>query len=300
MPNKILIIDQPSLNREALSMQLKFQSQNSNMEIIKVDTLNNAEKFLDAETTTIFMDVFAYPIENAIHFVSAVRYAYPWITFVLFVWSKTLNNPNNGLSEEWQRRFGHYYRIYKDSVATRQFGEMTKVVFENAIMEFEYYAIQMNDLMKDDAGDTNSYHHSVPTNKANLSLEDQAFISYAHEDIIFVDWLWQQISVKDYTVWLDRKDIRPGEIWDDKVHEALRRCAIMLLILSPSSMSSPNVKKEWAFFMSLNKPIIPILWEDTDIHFQLINLQQVNLKLYRSEGLEELFARLKDLLVSSK
>lgn len=125
------------------------------------------------------------------------------------------------------------------------------------------------------------------------SAKRKVFISYAREDEEFVDKLCQQLEERSICTWIDRKEIKPGDIWDDKIDEALRECDAMILVQSPDSVQSPNVAKEWKFFMRLNRPLIPILWRDCMPHFQLVNLQHIDFRNYREGAIGELVLALK-------
>ena len=93
-------------------------------------------------------------------------------------------------------------------------------------------------------------------------------------------------------MWLDQLDIHPGERWDRAVEEALRNSERILLILSPSSVSSDNVLDEVSFALETNKTIIPVLYLDCAIPFRLRRLQYIDFRTDYDRGLKELLRTL--------
>lgn len=97
----------------------------------------------------------------------------------------------------------------------------------------------------------------------------QIFISYAHSDRPYVQDLVRDLEETGVEVWIDFNNIKPGEDWDKSVEAALKVCDAMILVLTPRSVESQNVRPEWSYFLELNKPIYPILVEPCDIPFRL-------------------------------
>ena len=64
-------------------------------------------------------------------------------------------------------------------------------------------------------------------------------ICYSRADATeFVDWLYDALSTCEpsFAVWLDRRDIRPGEDWDDQIDEALKTCRSVLFVMTEDSV----------------------------------------------------------------
>lgn len=90
------------------------------------------------------------------------------------------------------------------------------------------------------------------------------FISYDHGDWDdYVLPLATKLEAEGFNVWIDRRQILPGEDWRDKVYEALKSCPIMLLFVSPDSVNSPDVRREYRYFLHEHKPLIPIMCRST-------------------------------------
>ncbi len=115
-----------------------------------------------------------------------------------------------------------------------------------------------------------------------------AFFSYSREDSEFALRLARDLKKAGAKVWMDKLDIRPGQLWERKVEEALTNSPRMLVILSPSSVNSSNVMAEAAFAIDEGKEVIPVLFRDCKIPFRLRPFQHVDFRADYSEALEEL------------
>jgi TonB family protein len=120
----------------------------------------------------------------------------------------------------------------------------------------------------------------------------KAFFSYSRDDLEFALHLAKDLKNAGANIWMDKLDIRPGQFWERKVEEAVTTCPRMLVILSPSSVNSPNVMAEVSFAMDEKKEVIPVLYRDCKIPFRLRPFQYVDLRNEYSQGLEELLATL--------
>lgn len=102
------------------------------------------------------------------------------------------------------------------------------------------------------------------------------FISYSRMDEVFARRLAESFSALGVDVWIDVEDIPAGMKWSSAIQEGLRAAELMLVIISPTSMASINVEDEWQYFLDKKKPVIPVRWIPTDVHFQLNRLQYID------------------------
>jgi GH25 family lysozyme M1 (1,4-beta-N-acetylmuramidase) len=104
----------------------------------------------------------------------------------------------------------------------------------------------------------------------------RVFISYSRQDQTFARRLATDLTRMGADVWIDVDDIPTGMDWSNAIQEGLDTCDVMLLVVSPSSMDSPNVQDEWKYFKDQGKLLFPILWQPARLHFQLHRLQYIN------------------------
>jgi len=119
----------------------------------------------------------------------------------------------------------------------------------------------------------------LPTDQAT------AFFSYSREDSEFALKLAEDLKAAGANVWLDQMDIEPGQRWARAVEQALTKCPRVLVILSPASVASTNVADEVAFALDEHKAVIPVLYRDCKIPFQLRPFQYVDFRKDYAQGL---------------
>ena len=115
-----------------------------------------------------------------------------------------------------------------------------------------------------------------------------AFFSYCREDSAFAQRLAADLKAAGADVWIDQIDIEPGVPWDAAIEGALKKCTRLLVILSPASVKSGNVRDEVSFALSKQKRVIPILYRKCKIPFRLDRLQQIDFRSDYDHGLTAL------------
>lgn len=79
-------------------------------------------------------------------------------------------------------------------------------------------------------------------------------------------------------VWLDKRDIQPGQDWDEEIAEALKTCSSFLFVMTRDSVEDESeCKREWTYALRYKKPIIPIkLHADAEMPFRLAPRQHID------------------------
>jgi formylglycine-generating enzyme required for sulfatase activity len=121
------------------------------------------------------------------------------------------------------------------------------------------------------------------------------FFSYARADSEFVLKLAEDLRSNGINLWLDRLDIPGGVRWDDAVEEALHASPCLLVVLSPASVTSDNVKDEISFGLENRKTIVPVLYKDCAVPFRLRRLQYIDFRVGYDDGFKRLVQTLKPL-----
>jgi hypothetical protein len=133
----------------------------------------------------------------------------------------------------------------------------------------------------------------VPRMSSNLSGL-RVYISHAHADIDFCEWLITELGAFAIDSWLDVTGALEENSWDMSITSIMFHSSIMLLVLSPASLTAKHIPKERLFFESiLERPIIPVLWQDCEIDPALETLGIIDLRGQREEGIAELVAAIK-------
>jgi len=103
------------------------------------------------------------------------------------------------------------------------------------------------------------------------------FVSYSRDDLDFARHLVLDLKQAGASVWMDKLDIRAGQLWDNAIEDAVNRCSRIILIMSPDSVSSAEVMAEVSLAMDEHKEIIPVLFRECRIPFRLRRIEYVDL-----------------------
>ncbi len=121
----------------------------------------------------------------------------------------------------------------------------------------------------------------------------QVFTSYSRRDKETVDQIVGVIENTGIDVWIDREAIKSGNMWRVQIVEAIDTCAAFLLVLSPNSAASDNVRKEIDLAEGSGRTIFAIMLQPmklpAEIRYQLAGLQFIDVQKL---GFEEAVARL--------
>lgn len=106
--------------------------------------------------------------------------------------------------------------------------------------------------------------------KGNADLNGKyVFISKASADMIVpnnrIELLICELEKRGISCWTSEKGIKPGQNYNLILPEAIRRCALFLLFVSPMSVKSPEVVSEIGTAKEYKKEIIPVQIEPFDL-----------------------------------
>ncbi len=107
-------------------------------------------------------------------------------------------------------------------------------------------------------------------------MSGHVFFCYARANQEFVLRLAGNLKQRGVAVWLDQWDIPAESDWDQAIDQALRNCAHLLIVLSPESVESREVRGELRTALDLGKPILPVLYQPCEIPRQLRLVQFVD------------------------
>jgi hypothetical protein len=81
-----------------------------------------------------------------------------------------------------------------------------------------------------------------------------------------------------FPVWLDKRELKSGQDWDEQIVEALRSCEALLFLMTPDSVSAKSeCKREWTRALRYKKAVIPLLFEiNAELPYRLEPRQYVD------------------------
>ena len=123
------------------------------------------------------------------------------------------------------------------------------------------------------------------------------FISYSRRDTETVDHIVDLMRKTGLEVWLDRHDIRAGNQWRVQIVQAIDTCDAFVLMLSPNSATSENVRKEIDLAQDSGRTTFVVMLEPvkipSEIRYQLAGLQFIEVQRL---GLDQAVRSLNDTL----
>lgn len=102
------------------------------------------------------------------------------------------------------------------------------------------------------------------------------FLSYSRKDIDFARKLSMDLEKAGYDVWWDLTDLRGGDDWVRVIPDAIAKSEFFIVVLSPNSVESEWVRKEYTQALSLRKKIVPIMFTPCTVPFALNTINYVN------------------------
>jgi hypothetical protein len=125
------------------------------------------------------------------------------------------------------------------------------------------------------------------------------FLCYARADQDFALPLAQALKERGIRVWVDQWDIQPRDDWDTSIDHALYGCECLLIVLSPASVASEEVKAELRVALDEKKSVLPILYQKCRVPRRLKLIQNFDFTARDPED-EAIIWRLVDCLNRNK
>ena len=101
------------------------------------------------------------------------------------------------------------------------------------------------------------------------------FLSYSRADEALLERLAEDLGSRGERVWWDRL-LEPGDDWRVVTTQALAEAKALIVILSPTSLTSRFIREEWATAMAGSKRVIPVLTNGVRPHDLPDGLAQVH------------------------
>lgn len=114
----------------------------------------------------------------------------------------------------------------------------------------------------------------------HATAKSTIFISYSRSDQEFVTFLEAELQRRGYVVWRDTSHLLASEDWQSSIRSAIETCTHVILVVSFTSMSRPEVNREIGAAAQAKKPIIPIVLDDSELPAWLQRLNYID---WRSE-----------------
>lgn len=88
------------------------------------------------------------------------------------------------------------------------------------------------------------------------------FFSYRRVNSTFVDRLDADLHARGFSTWVDRRKLEASQAWLQEIDDAIARCNLFLICLSPDAVASDYVRHEFEESQRLGKRLMPVLFEN--------------------------------------
>ena len=106
----------------------------------------------------------------------------------------------------------------------------------------------------------------------------QVFISYSRKDLAFVNALASDLKKAGLDVWYDVSGIGGGSRWRIEIEKALKESQYVVVVLSPDSVTSEWVEREFLFSSNLKRKIIPLMYRHCDLPLNYVDLNYIDVQ----------------------
>ncbi len=110
----------------------------------------------------------------------------------------------------------------------------------------------------------------------NQENKPKVFISYSRKDIHFARRLAGDLEQAGFDVWWDISDLKGGDDWVRFIPAAITSSQYFVVLLSPNSVQSEWVEKEYSYAIRLRKKIIPAMIKPCEVPFSLHTINYVD------------------------
>jgi len=160
------------------------------------------------------------------------------------------------------RSFAWYERIHEESfkLRTQTFAHGTVLrgkltAYLDSILLAD---VQLSFTVVDQEADTSETVHD------SAHAYRKIFASYSHRDREIVEQFNLVVGALGDRYLIDVRDLRSGEVWDQRLERLIEQADVFQLFWSSHSMRSPFCRQEWEHALALARPdfIRPVYWED--------------------------------------
>lgn len=108
------------------------------------------------------------------------------------------------------------------------------------------------------------------------------FLSYKSQDVAWVQKLKHDLQVRGVKVWLDKDDIRPGDLFVEALESGIETSKNVVIVVTSESVNSGWVRRERARALALASSgethLIPILYGDTELPGFLADIEFIDFR----------------------
>ncbi|MGD8404826.1 MAG: toll/interleukin-1 receptor domain-containing protein [Anaerolineales bacterium] len=117
---------------------------------------------------------------------------------------------------------------------------------------------------------------SADSEKTGSEPKQQVFISYSRKDIKFARRLANDLENVGFEAWWDISDLKGGDDWVRVIPTAIAASQFFVVLLSPDSILSEWVSKEYTYALVNRMKIVPAMIRPCSVPFALNTINYIN------------------------
>lgn len=106
----------------------------------------------------------------------------------------------------------------------------------------------------------------------------KVFISYSRKDFPFVKRLAADLKEAGVDVWYDMSNLGVGSRWRAEIETAIKTCQFVIVVLSPDSINSEWVEREFLFASNLGRQILPLMYRPCELPLNYVNINCIDVQ----------------------
>src|SRR5690242_5061269 len=111
------------------------------------------------------------------------------------------------------------------------------------------------------------------------------FISYSRRDSNFVDKLEAELQMYNFHTWVDRRKIENSQPWKKVLQDAIDQCDVFLVVLSPASVTSRQVRMECSYALRKGRSVIVLEYQPcSEVPIELSTIQTISFNTDNKQG----------------
>jgi hypothetical protein len=241
----------------------------------------------------VFLDLFGYDLVQVTETIGTIRQKYPSVVFNLYMDRDDFKGRWRELPREWATRLDHYFRTYKQSADV----EIEPIIRLALRLAQDESLLSLGKIQRELDARPTIQKNALPSHSAPKTvgeIDQTIFLSYSRSDWdTFVSNFANQLTEHGYNVWVDQQFLIGGSNWMDSVGDALNKCRLLLLVVSPESLASKYVKMEYRYFINNGKIVLPVLHKSAPLPFELSATQHLD---FSQANTAQTFAKLRAVL----
>lgn len=114
------------------------------------------------------------------------------------------------------------------------------------------------------------------------NMNHEVFISYSRKDKDIADFVSNVLKDNSIKYWIDKEGIYSSSNYKELIVDAIEVSKAVIFISSENSNASINVIREIGYAVNMNKPILPLMFDDApyakSIRFDISDIDQIDFK----------------------